>query len=363
MKKDCAFIVIDSGFSLEILNKARLIAAWDLTADRKFEGGADLLSAGQIKEFAGDPMFHGSIVVERLLNLVPDAGLILVKAFDNNKICRTKWSNGKIVHPGWTEAYVWAVELAKTRAMVSVCNCSFGGYSHAMDGSGWESHQVRSCTGPGKPGHVLVAAAGYGDARPIHGSLKLLAGEQKSFVADQDADSDYNFWFGLGQKHALKPWVLSAHRNGHLLYQASSDQIRPNLWNQRQQLRFRVWGSGRVNIDLRLADTELAAAEKNGDEGLKIDVWAEGARLRNWVSAELVTEPACFPEVIAVGLKASSYSPSQQIIGMKPDVLLPGSDQVSFRLPEVSVAVSRFLQENPALDVAAVKEKLGKYPS
>lgn len=356
MHKSCAFIVIDSGFSQESMAGADVLAAWDLCSKRKFENENASLTQKQVAEFAGDPMGHGSIVLERLLARRKDAQVILVKAFAGRTVCRTKWRDGKISEPGWTEGYTWAAELAQSRGMVSVCNCSFGSFSHAMDGTGWEAHQLGRFTGAGKAGHVLVAAAGFGDARPVRGSFKLLPGLSKTFLADQDGDCEYNFWFGLGQPPTEPGWALKAHLNGELVYAASSKQVPVNMWNGRQQLKFQIWGAGLASIEVCQEEGE------SSDEGLKVDVWSEAARFRNWVSTELVGEPACFPSVLGVGLRASSYSPYQEMEGMKPDLLLPGSDQISFRLPEVVDLCASILEANPDYDVEQLRKRLGKYP-
>jgi hypothetical protein len=358
MKESCAFIVIDSGFSREVLEQGgRVIAAYDVPRKLKYES-TEFLSDSQLDDFTGDPMGHGSIVLSRLLSVVPaDAKLILVRGFGVSDVCRTVWKGGEIMQAGWCEAYVWAVEYAKARGMVSVGNCSFGGVTHAMDGTGWEAFQVAKCSGPGKPGHILVAAAGTGDGRAVHGSLTLLAGEDKSFIADQDTDCEYNCWFGLGQEPPTDcRWHLDAWQNGQLMFSANSQDVPVNMWNQRQQLKFRLWGAARVVIDIK--------REHAYDEnfGLAVDVYAEGARFRNWVSPHLIPEPACFPTVIAVGLQASTYSPTQKEPGKKPEVLLPGSGQISFRIPEITGAVGQLLEKYPGLDIEGVKAMLGKYP-
>lgn len=355
MRKSCAFIVIDSGYSQEVLAGRKVLAAWDLTSDRKFQSQG-FLSDEQVKEFAGDPMGHGSIVLSRLLRLDPDVQLILVKAFAEHDVCRTQWADGKIAKPGWAEGYVWAAQLAKARGMVSVGNCSFGGYRHAMDGTGWEAQQVSRCTGERKPGHILVAAGGYGDSRPVRGSLKLLEGEGKNFVGTQEGDSSYNFWFGLGQAPiGATGWELEARLNDKLVYSTDSKSVPPNIWNGRQQLTFSMRGNGRVQIDVR----QIENYEANG--GLKVDVWAESTRFFNWVSTELLPEPACFDNVIAVGLRASSYSANQEQAFSKPEVLLPGSGQISFRLPEVVYHIGKMLEKEPNLDFPEVKARLPKF--
>lgn len=356
-EKSCAFIVIDSGFSRDVLQQGgKVLAAYDLPFNRKFEEG-DRLSERDLEVFTGDPMGHGSIVLSRLLNIIPDANLFLVKAFSPSDLLRTIWKGGEIIQPGWVEGYVWAAELARARDMVSVANCSFGGVSHAMDGTGWESHQIARCSGPGKPGHCVVAAAGTGDGRAVHGALTVLSGENKSFIADQDTDCEYNCWFGLGQDLPENcRWQLEAWQNGQLVFSADSQSVPANLWNGRQQLKFRLWGAARVTIDIR--------RDQDYDDsfGLSVDIYAEGARFRNWVSPYLIPEPACFPHVIAAGLQASTYSPTQREPGKKPDVLLPGSGQISFRIPEITAAVGQMLEKYPGLDVDGVRAMLGKYP-
>ncbi len=359
----CAFIVIDSGFSFEILKEARVIAAWDLTRGRKFES-LDYLDDSDLAEFAGDPMGHGTIVLSRLLALEPAAKLILVKAFDNRSVCLTQWdASGKIARPGWSDAYVWAQQKAAARGMVSVANCSFGGYRHAMDGSGWEAHQLGSVIGPG---HVLVAAAGPGDGRAIHASLRLLASESKQIVAYQENNADYNLWFGLGDEQesvALDSWKLEARLNGHLQFRADSSRVPANIWNGRRQLTFRIRGSGKLEITISRDSSGVSdwKADRKTDNALRLDVWSEEARFANWISAELVGEPACFKNVIAVGLITSSYSPFQNMAACKPDLLLNGSDQVSFRIPEITVACGKLLESDHRLDSDSLIKLLGKF--
>ncbi|HMO23098.1 MAG TPA: hypothetical protein PKC98_19220, partial [Candidatus Melainabacteria bacterium] len=82
--------------------------------------------------------------------------VVLVRAYTNEiRLRRTRFQDGKVVSPGWTAAYSWAVELCRERGYNTVTNCSFGGYTHAMDGSGWEAPSLRQWTGPGKPGHII----------------------------------------------------------------------------------------------------------------------------------------------------------------------------------------------------------------
>lgn len=355
MKKSCAYIVIDSGFSAEVLSRTKkVLAAWDLVSQQKFvPQDKAYLSKSQLESFAGDPMGHGSIVLERFLRQRPEAKFILVKAFENRSACRTRWQSGEIARAGWTESYVWAAELAEKLGMVSVANCSFGGYFHAVDGSGWEAHQLAKCTGAGKPGHLLAAAAGPGDARPVHARMKLLAFENKTIICDQHEDSDYNLWFALRQGSNEALWSMEARLNGQLVFASSSGQVPENFWNKKRQLTFRIPGRGRVELDFRRHDA--------GAKALSVDAWCETVSFRNWVSAELVGEPACFEQTIAVGLAASSYSCLQEKEGTKPEVLLSGGDQISFRLPEVCVYLGELLEKNPELDLPGVRQKLNKF--
>ncbi len=363
MKKTCAFIIIDSGFTREVLKRVstQVLGAWDLTEKNcKFqvESRNDYLSAKQLERFAGDPMGHGTEVLTRLLRFEPNAKVILLKAFENFEVCKTLWDQGRIVRPGWSEGYAWAAQLAESLGMVSVGNCSFGGYRHAMDGTGWESMQIGNWTGTGKPGHVLVAAAGYGDSRAVHGKVNLLDGERKTFYARQDGWCEYNCWFGLGQTFVKKPdWILEARLNGEVVWFSDSSEVPPNMWNNSQQLKFSITGGGKVEI-------EIARKSKGGirtDNGLSVDLWAEDARLENWVSPELLPEPACFPQVLTVGLRASFYSALQELVGYKPEVLLTGGDQISFRLPEIVVAVGKILEQEPQLDVEKMRARLPKF--
>lgn len=361
MQKSCAFIVIDSGFSRETLAACKkVLGAWDLTANKKYEA-KDCLTSAQLDQFAGDPMGHGSIVVQRLLRLEPDAKLILIKAFDEyNDVLRTSWCDkGQVAWPGWCEGYVWAVKYARARGMVSVGNCSFGSYRHAMDGSGWEALQVGSCTGPGKPGHILIAAAGYGDNRAVHGAISLLGGHGKTFIGRHEGDAVFNFWFGLKQPVLPKPrdWKLEAWLNGNLVYLAFCDEVPANMWNGRQQLTFHIEQGGDFDIEVSrpLTNTE------EDDEPLRVDVWSEAARFVNWVSTDLLPEPASFNSVLTVGLRASCYTPNQEQQFAKPEVLLAGGDQISFRIPEVVVAVGKLLREDPSLDIEHVRARLPKF--
>lgn len=364
MQPKCVFIVIDSGFSLDSMSSARVLAAWDLVIDRKFLSETQL-SASQLRAFSGDPLGHGTIVLQRLLKQAPDAALILVKAFGSDgRLRRTGFRDGRVSRAGWTEAYLWAVREAERRAMPSVACLSFGSYHHAMDGSGWEANQLRSVTGPGKPGHIVVAAAGPGDARACHAAVHVLPGQSRCLEVDQYADSDYNFWFGLRQAgpDLRKHWQLHASLNGRSVFKADSLETPLNFWNQRQQLNFRIQGSGKLEIELYVSGSGVYS-EMQGTpaDSLRVDAWTEDARFRNWICPDSIPEPACFDFVIAAGLATGSYAPGQELPGVKPEVLLPGSGQISFRLPELSSTVAALLSAEPKLDAKELMEKLPKF--
>ncbi len=157
---ETALIVIDSGFSKESIGRTgRVIAAYDLVKGRSLTG-SPTLSAESLDAFAGDPLNHGSIVLDKLACLVPGAPFILIRALSaDNHLCRTQWSSGAVVRNGWTEAYRWAVNICRTNGLRSVANCSFGSFADGVAGSGWESFQLAQETGAGKPNHIVVAAA------------------------------------------------------------------------------------------------------------------------------------------------------------------------------------------------------------
>src|SRR6185503_14783204 len=100
---EAAIIIIDSGFNLESLQGAsRVLGICDLN-DCKTETGAPFLSQAQLDAFANDPGRHGSIVLENIRALAPDAPLVLIRAIDpDSGLIRTGWRNGVQVSPGWT---------------------------------------------------------------------------------------------------------------------------------------------------------------------------------------------------------------------------------------------------------------------
>lgn len=346
---ETCLIVIDSGFSLESLRGARVLAVRDLAADVTIIG-APLVSEQQLQNFAGDPLNHGSIVLNKLRKFAPDAPVILIRVIgEDGKIIRTGWHGGKIVTDGWTEAYLWAVELCKQLGMTSVANCSFGGIIHAADGTGWESHQLARVTGPGHPGHVLVAAAGAGDGRSVHASWFVEPGATRWIVARQTESTTYNLW--AGSAHQM--WWLTVRRDQQVVGRYEGSWLDGNMWNQRQQLTFDVEGSGDVTFEFSLAaETQTM---------LKCDCWVRGeqsSRFLNYVDARLIAEPAVFPHVVAVGLRSGCYAPDQFDLDAKPDVLVEGGDQISFRTPEIAASVASLLSSDANLDCAQVKAAL-----
>jgi hypothetical protein len=347
MNKLCV-IVIDSGFSLESMQGLKILAARDLASGTTIIGAPDLC-AEQIDSFACDPLNHGSIVLERLGARLTDVSFILLRVFGSDNSCiRTTWANGHIASDGWTEAYLWAVKLCAERGYKSVANCSFGGFVHAADGTGWEDYQLSQVTGVDKPGHVVVAAAGHGDGRAVHASWFAQPGESVWVSALQKESTSYNFWFGASNK----PWALTIRRNGDVVDTYSGSDIVGNIWNLRQQLALTVEGSGDVSFEFVLP--------VDGDESVRCDGWIRGgaAWFHDHVDSLSVAEPAVFSEVIAVGLRLKSYSPDQLHPGSKPDVLLEGTGEISFRTPEVTAMVAQLMLLNPDLDSVGVRNAL-----
>ena len=354
-----AFIVIDSGFSRgSMLGASRVLGIRDLGEGRTV-CGAPFVDAEELNRLAIDPVRHGSIVLERLRALDPDAPLVLIKAYGADlTLARTTWQGGRQVAEGWVEAYLWAVELCQKAGLPSVANGSFGGFTHGMDGTGWESFQLGRATGSGRSGHVLVAAAGPGDGRAVHASWLTEAGSATTLEVYQQESASYNLWAGAPGVHG---WQLEVWQGGNLLRTFDGTAIAVNFWNNRQQLTFTLEGTGEFHFRLvRGGDTVSSAAPE-----LRFDCWVVrggGAFFLNHVDPTLVSEPAIFPQVLSAGLRNGCYSPAQCLPGGKPDILLEGGGPISFRLPEVTAAVGRLLTANPSLDVDGVRSLIGKYP-
>jgi hypothetical protein len=138
------------------------------------------------------------------------------------------------------------------------------------------------------------------------------------------------------------------------------------MWNARKQHTFTVHGEGYVEFVMELFAS--GTTDDGINEGaLRFDVWAPSdmtATFLNRIDHELISEPACFSEVIAVGLRRGVYAADQTVVGAKPEVLLPGGEQISFRTPEVTAEVARMLRDADGdLDVDEVRRRLGKYPA
>ena len=154
-------------------------------------------------------------------------------------------------------------------------------------------------------------------------------------------------------------WTVDVLSGDKLLVQHVGSEIPENMWNKRRQLTFTIEGSGLYELRVNRHDS--------GDEhnSLRFDCWTSGGEntsFHNFVDPTLISEPAIFPQVLAVGLRVCNYSPDQSLPGHKPDILLDGFWYISFRLPEVTVAVAELLQRQPGADVDAVRALLGKYP-
>lgn len=423
MKDQSAVIIIDTGFSLESLCQARKILAIVNVATGRIETGSPWLTwaenADVLSAFAHDPRNHGSLVLQSLTAQAPDLPVVLVRAYnEDQEMARTIFRHGKQVRAGWTEAYLAAVTICRERGLASVANLSFGGYHHALDGTGWESHCLAQATGAGKPGHIVVAGAGAGDGSAIHASWRVEGGAWQEVRAFQSCPTTYNLWCAAdASSPESNNWLLEVFLNDRLVVQELSGHVMPNLWNDRKQVTFRIPGAGQTRIRVSrfwstgteggdsLLDVEpgrqgflrrgndtrrgeigsnrqalrgiIASSDKGRSlasfttdanrkqspraklDPLRFDCWisqckADAAFLDHKDDMS-IAEPAIFPHVIAVGLKSGSYAANQNQPGHKPELLLDGNGPVSFRLPEVAAKVARMLAADPSLDVVAVR--------
>jgi hypothetical protein len=199
----------------------------------------------------------------------------------------------------------------------------------------------------------------------------MLAEQSVAVEAYQKKTSWYNFWApgavnGNGaipcDSACLADWMLEVWRDNQLIAYHQGSLIPTNFWNGKKQLTFSVEGEGLVSLKV--------SRNGNGNNGAsgeaRFDCWVASdglAAFVNHVDATLIGEPAIFPQVLSVGLRGGSYSPTQALPGGKPDILLEGAGPISFRLPEVTASVANLLTPEPRLDVNGVRALLGKYPS
>ena len=351
-------IVLDSGFSREVVEKVRhLVGFWDLNSGLRLapdlnrtggpEGELSPEQKAQVLIATTDPLNHGSVVLARLLAASAELPVILLRVFaDDGASIKSRFDDsGALSGPGWTEAYLWAQHLCSERGFASVANCSFGGFHHAMDGSGWESYQLSRVIGPGKPGHIVVAATGPGDGSALHASCQTRENSRTSTVsAWQPGPTTYNIWVDRKQEGSgTRDFALVARLDGVEVFRQSGLDLRANFWNGRQQSRVRVDGHGLVQFEFVSVEPDQTRFDlfisETSDAGGKTSYFCDN------VDCELVSEPAVFAQVIAVGLKTGSYGSRH-----KPDVLLEGFGPISFRTPEVTYALSCALTANPPLD-------------
>ncbi|MBY0548375.1 MAG: hypothetical protein K2W95_13850 [Candidatus Obscuribacterales bacterium] len=396
MKHGSAAIIVDTGFSFESLQSARnnILAVIDARTGSVITGFPFISwehNAEVVESFAGDPLNHGSMVLSALMKQAPELPVILIRAFDDaGKLIRTTFHDGKIVRPGWTEAYLTAVHICRVLGLCSVANLSFGGYVHAADGSGWESYCLSSVTGPGKPGHIVVAGAAAGNGHAIHASWRTDPGLTTEVSASQESSTTYNFWSAADNSSPqANDWLLEVFLDGKKLGEEFSANLVPNLWNNRKQVTIGVEGSGTVTIrttrfwkaDTRYCDLlalNVAGANSVGErpfhcakpsiqptprkrvDNLRFDCWINqtnsGAKFLDHKDPMFIAEPAIFPNVIAVGLIGGLYSPDQGEPGAKPELLIEGDGPISFRLPEITAAIAKFLAEDSSLDVVQVRD-------
>lgn len=395
MKHRSAAIIIDTGFSMESLQTARnnILAVIDARTGSVITGFPFISwehNAEVLDSFAGDPLNHGSMVLTALMKHSPSLPVILIRAFDpTGRLIRTTFQDGQIVRPGWTEGYLTAVHICRVLGLSSVANLSFGGYLHALDGSGWESHCLASVTGPGKPGHIVVAGAASGDGHPVHASWRTEPGMTTEVRAFQHSSTTYNFWSTADSTSSqANDWLLEVFVDGRKLGEEFSRDLVPNLWNNRKQVTFGVEGSGTVTIrttrfwkaDTRYGDllslsnfcansmSERAfhcakpgglSTQRKKVDNLRFDCWinqtGSGAEFLDHKDPMFIAEPAIFPHVIAVGLKSGLYAPDQMEQDSKPELLIEGDGPISFRLPEITAKIAEILAQYPSLDVMDVR--------
>lgn len=384
-----AVIVIDSGFSQDVVAQVKnLIGFYDLNSGIAVTG-APLIKGDQaqfvLQNLCRDPLDHGSIVLRGLLSRKPNCAFVLVRAFDDGgALQRTAWSNGQVVSDGWVEGYLWARQLCASRGFTSVANLSFGGYSHAQDGSGWESFKLASVVGSGKlagsadentagqnlAGHVLVAATGPGDGRGIHCSFT--ASENTVVHGYQGSTSVYNLWVDRNVSSNAEHchWHLLVKLNGREVAQHQGRLIPRNIWNDRQQLTFVLEGEGNFEFSITPASAPGASAQGPADlvtaacdaiATTRFDIFVaqgEDACFFDHVDAEAISEPACLSQVIAVGLRTGSYGNCMVNGIAKPEVKLAGGGPISFRIAEVTALVACLLEADPTMDIAQVRQKV-----
>ncbi|HMO23099.1 MAG TPA: hypothetical protein PKC98_19225, partial [Candidatus Melainabacteria bacterium] len=175
------------------------------------------------------------------------------------------------------------------------------------------------------------------------------SGARTDVLARQKTTTTYNLWAGLDGE-TCSDWELEISLNGEKVAYYQSGWLSSNFWNNRTQLTFTVHGEGEVKLSL------------NAKDGTgRFDCWINHQDDAHFISHEdphLISEPAIFPEVIAVGLKVGKYSPDQGEIDRKPEVLLDGGGPVSFRLPEVVLKIAAWLESDGTLDSDEVRKRL-----
>lgn len=354
-------IVIDSGFTREVVERVtNLVAFVDLNRQTKIVGTPFIEGEQreQVLASTNDILQHGTIVLEKLLAFQNDLHFILVSAFDHDeRLIRTEWIDGEVSRDGWVDACLWAAELARGLGYSSVTNCSFGGFEHAMDGSGWEAFQLSRLPA----GHLVVAAAGPGDGRAMHATVGLSCGA-KTVCGYQQSTSSYNLLIDrrvpdfeqARTARANNQWQLVVNLNGSEVARHHGSFIAANLWNDRQQLKFTVEGEGDFEFVL--------SREHDDDEPLtRFDIFINrsgNAHFKNYVDSELVSEPACLPQVIAAGLEDGFYGHCTIAGLQKPEIRLSGAGPISFRTPEVTLALHNLLAINPRLTVSEARALL-----
>lgn len=359
--KDCAVIIIDSGFSREATAKIRrLLGVYDLSSGLAMVGSPYLAPDSELVRelFCGDELNHGTIILEKLLAMDSELPVILVKAFEHGKRVNTGFADGRVVQDGWVEGYLFARDLAQKRGMTSVANLSFGGFSHAMDGTGYEAFVLERAASQLPAGHVLVAAAGPGDGRPIHAGLVLPGGASGAITGYLEGQAGYNFWVDrlsaiTSQNQSSKDWFLEVFLGGQKVLEMDGKDLPDNFWNMRQQLTFSLEGRGELKLQLN----NRSASEIRFDCYIDKNDVGQALFLDN-LDNDLVCEPAVLSQVIAVGLAEGQYG-SPVVKGIsKPEIRVEGSGPISFRAPEIVFRVAQMLKAEPDLTTGDVRDRL-----
>ncbi len=355
MFKSTAAVIFDSGFSAEVLSKARHIAGYiDLISDFSIFGGP-FLTADERAQItpsrAQDPFNHGTVILETFCNIAEDVPVYLGRVVSpTNNVLRTVWNQGKVIRSGWTEAHRLCVQHANKHNLQTVGSFSWGGFESAMDDTGWERFVLGQSVGAGLKGHAVIAAAGEGTPKSSggnkcrHASWNLDGRNETVVRVFQSSTAEYNLWAKdriLNRStDASRKWRLTITLDGRLVQEHQGIYLGDNLWNSKQNLGFAVVGRGHVEFRFAL----------EGEGQTAFDCWIKdgAADVLDHHDRVEVIEPAIFSNVIAVGLDNADYSPEQGKPGCKPEIILADDEphrMLSFHVPHVAIKAVSLMQQ------------------